>query len=424
MILFLIKGLLRDRTRSLFPVLVVTAGVLLTVVLHAYIKGSERDILRASTSLVSGHVDIVTHEYAREEDQTPVDLGLLGLDQLLGDLRGEWPEMIWTPRIRFAGLLDIPDSTGETRAQGSVVGLAVDLHAPDSPEHGILNLADALDGGRLPTARGEVLLSSDLARRLEIPVGDTVTLITSTMHGSLATANFEVVGTVRFGISAIDRGALLADVQDLQWTLDMNDGATEVFGFFPDLVFRPEEARRTADAFNARWSDPGEPFSPWMRTLRDHGGLAETLDLTNAVGAAVVALFVVVMSIVLWNAGLMGSLRRFGEFGVRLAIGENKMTLYRSLLIESLAIGIAGSTLGTLLGIALSAYLQAHGIDISGLLKNSSMMISDVLRAQVTPTSWVIGFVPGIVATLLGAAISGLGVFRRRTADLTKELQT
>lgn len=39
MIRFLIKGLLRDRSRSLLPVIVVTAGVMLTVAMHAYIKG-------------------------------------------------------------------------------------------------------------------------------------------------------------------------------------------------------------------------------------------------------------------------------------------------------------------------------------------------------------------------------------------------
>jgi len=257
-----------------------------------------------------------------------------------------------------------------------------------------------------------------------VALGETVTLLSSTMHGSLATANFTVVGTIRFGVSAVDRGALLADISDIQYALDMEDGAGEVFGFFPDLVYQPDSSRQIAAAFNARYTGSDDPFAPLMRTLRDHNGLAETLDLANAVGAAVVTLFVVVMSIVLWNAGLMGSLRRFGEFGVRLAIGEDKGHLYRSLLVESLAIGLAGSALGTALGLAASYYLQVHGMDISGLLKNSSMMISDVLRARVTPVSWVIGFVPGILATLLGAAVSGLGIFRRRTADLTKELQT
>ena len=48
-------------------------------------------------------------------------------------------------------------------------------------------------------------------------------------------------------------------------------------------------------------------------------GLGETLNMANAIGSSIVALFVLVMSIVLWNAGLMSGLRRYGEFGVRLA---------------------------------------------------------------------------------------------------------
>jgi putative ABC transport system permease protein len=89
-----------------------------------------------------------------------------------------------------------------------------------------------------------------------------------------------------------------------------------------------------------------------------------------------------------------------------------------------LMIGFAGSVIGTMLGIGISYYLQVHGIDISPMLKNASMMISDVLRARVTGTSWIIGFLPGLAATLLGTAISGRGIYRRQTARLTKELET
>jgi putative ABC transport system permease protein len=160
-----------------------------------------------------------------------------------------------------------------------------------------------------------------------------------------------------------------------------------------------------------------------MRTLPEREGLGETLELANTIGGAIVGLFVLVMSIVLWNAGLMSGLRRYGEFGVRLAIGEDKGHLYRSLLWESLLIGVLGSVLGTALGLAIARYLEVHGMDISPFLKNSSMMISDVLHARITPVSWVIGLVPGLVATLLGTAIAGRGIYARQTARLTKELQ-
>ena len=41
MIIFLLKGLIRDRSRSLFPFLTVVLGVTLTVFGHSWIKGAQ-----------------------------------------------------------------------------------------------------------------------------------------------------------------------------------------------------------------------------------------------------------------------------------------------------------------------------------------------------------------------------------------------
>jgi len=129
------------------------------------------------------------------------------------------------------------------------------------------------------------------------------------------------------------------------------------------------------------------------------------------------------MSIVLWNAGLMGSLRRYGEIGVRLAMGETKGHLYRSMISESLMVGFVGSVLGTAVGLAITYFLQEKGINISGMMKNASILFSDVMRARITPACFFIGFLPGLVATFLGASISGVGIYKRKTANLMKELE-
>ena len=147
MILFLLKGLWRDRSRSLFSTLVVTAGVMLTVVLYSYLEGSESDIVRTAASFRTGHLDVVTRAYAAEQDQVPNDLALVGVEALLAELSDDFPQLVWTPRIRFVGLLDVPDAAGETRAQGPAVGLAVDLLSAGSPEPGILDLARAMVRG-------------------------------------------------------------------------------------------------------------------------------------------------------------------------------------------------------------------------------------------------------------------------------------
>jgi putative ABC transport system permease protein len=107
-ILFLLKGLLRDRSRSLFPLLTVLLGTMLTVVLYSWINGFEAELVRASAAFSTGHLKVTTKAYAKESDQMPNDLALLDVDALLGALRRDYPQIVWTPRIRFGGLLFPP----------------------------------------------------------------------------------------------------------------------------------------------------------------------------------------------------------------------------------------------------------------------------------------------------------------------------
>lgn len=426
MIGFLLKGIFRDRSRTLFPILTVALGSCLTVVMYSWIAGALSDSVKAGANFGAGHVKVMTRGYAAEAARLPNDLALLGTSELIARLEKEFPALVWTSRIGFQGLLDIPDEAGETRAQGPATGMAVDLLSPASPEPGLLNLEKALVRGRLPEKTGEILLSDDFARRLGIEPGGKATLMTSTMNGSLSVQNFTMAGTVRFGIGVMDRGAVIADLGDARAALDMDDGAGEILGFFRDSLYRDKEARATAAAFNAEapaGTGGDDTFTPVMVTLRDQPGLAQMLNMATAVYGVILLVFITAMSIVLWNAGLMAGLRRYGEFGIRLALGEDKGHLYRMLIAESLMIGAVGSVLGTALGLAAAYPLQAHGINLASMMKNASVVISDVLRARVTLLSWVIGFVPGLAATFIGRALSGLAVFRRQTAGLTKEFE-
>jgi putative ABC transport system permease protein len=421
---FLIKGLWRDRTRSLFPFMTVLAGVMMTVAFQAYLSGIMGNFDESSANFSTGHLKVMSRAYAKEADQSPNELALTGVTTLMAELREQAPSLVWSPRIRFGGLIDAPDEQGTTKTQAPTGGLAIALLDPGSPDRRLLKVDQSLVRGRMPTARGEALISDDLARHLDVEPGATVTLISSTMYGGMATSNFTVAGTVRFGMRALDRGTILADVEDIQGALDMEDAAGEVLGLFADGLYRTELAASIAQAFNERQRDPEDEFRPVMLTMRDQPGAAELMDYLGAIYGGIFAAFTAVMSIVLWNAGLVGNLRRYGEIGLRLAFGEAHGHLYRMMLAESLAIGFFGSVAGTALGLIPAYWLQSRGLDISGLMPNASIMMSNVIRAQSSPLTFVIGFVPGLLATVIGTAISGVGVYRRRTATLLKELET
>jgi putative ABC transport system permease protein len=334
--------------------------------------------------------------------------------------------MEWVERIKFGGLIDVPDEEGETRSQGPAAGMALDLLSENTGEAERLHLGQSLVRGALPSEPGQVLLSEDFSRKLEVDPGDPVTLIGSTMHGGMAIHNFTLAGTVRFGNTGMDRGTIIADLKDVQDALDMQDAASELYGFFPGGFYDDELADPVVERFNAQFADPGDEYAPVMLRLRDQEGLDLYVGLTDSMGAIVTFVFMLAMSLVLWNAGLLGGLRRYGEIGIRLAIGEEKGHVYRSMIGESLVIGIAGTIVGTAVGLGFSYLMQTYGLDISEFTKNATtgVMMPNVVRSRITPPDFYIGFIPGVISTVAGTMLSGVGIYKRQTARLFKELES
>ena len=86
MIKFILKGIFRDRSRSLFPLIVVIGGVMLTVVLYSWMKGFEKDIVRANANFRSGNLIVMSKSYANNSDQMPNDLAYIGCSELIDNL--------------------------------------------------------------------------------------------------------------------------------------------------------------------------------------------------------------------------------------------------------------------------------------------------------------------------------------------------
>lgn len=426
MIRFLLKGLWRDKSRSRLPIIVVSIGVMLSVFMHAYVNGVMGDSLEQTARFQMGHVSVMTKAYSDNKAQNPNDLGFLETHTLLQSLESEFSEVDWVPRIRFGGLIDVPNESGETKEQGTAVGFAVDLLNPEKGEAERLNLQSSLVSGKIPQDSNEILLSDLFASKLGVKVGDKVSLITSTVQGSMSISNFKVSGTLKFGMAALDRGSLIADISAIRQVLDMEDGAGEILGFFRSAYYDDAQAAEAVTAFAALHpSDNNDPYYPVMQSLRADSNMALFIDLGNSMAFLISLIFILAMSLVLWNAGLLGGLRRYGEFGVRLAIGEEKIHLYRSLIAESFFVGIAGTISGTAVGLFFAWLLQTNGLNIDVFTKasQSSLMMPGVLRARITPSDFYIGFFPGVLSTLLGAALSGIGIFKRKTASLFKELE-
>ena len=122
MIRLLIKGMLRDRTRSLFPFTVVAVGVALIIVMVGFLDGVIMGLVDSTAYLDTGHLRLVNKPFYDEEHLNPMDRAL-GAQKLTGSWLRENsdPKIEWSPRIRWRAIMDVPDEKGETRSQTPVM---------------------------------------------------------------------------------------------------------------------------------------------------------------------------------------------------------------------------------------------------------------------------------------------------------------
>jgi putative ABC transport system permease protein len=57
--------------------------------------------IQTSAKFESGHMKIMSRAYAENADQMPNDLAFIGVNNLLADLKRDFPDLIFARRIKF-----------------------------------------------------------------------------------------------------------------------------------------------------------------------------------------------------------------------------------------------------------------------------------------------------------------------------------
>ena len=431
MIRWILQGILRDKNRSLFPFLVVTAGVALVVFTVGFMEGIFMGMIDTTANLDTGHLRLVNKPFYDEEHLNPMDRALTSQNEIRQWLEeNSDPKIQWAPRIRWGAIADVPDENGETKSQTPIIGMALDLVSPDSLELERLDLNNALIRGRLPRRPKEILLGYELARTLDVELEQMITLLGQTFDGGLATDNYKVAGLVRFGVFAMDKKMALVDLTDAQDSFYMEDMVTDMLGFFPSHVsYKEYENFKTElqSRLNALKLHPPKDWSqddfPIVLSVLDQRNLDNFVEVFHLVKFFFVGIVVLLMVLVLWNAGLLNGIHRYGELGLLLAMGLTHRSLVFLLGVESLFIGVLGSLAGSLIGGGVVYYLQEVGINMGDAFAQTGIMMNDIMLGRVTVESFLLGVGPGLTASVLGSLFASVALFQRSEANLFRELE-
>lgn len=244
--------------------------------------------------------------------------------------------------------------------------------------------------GEEPQGPDEVVLDVGTAENAGYEVGDTVAMVTA---GADPRRDAVLVGTAEFaGGGLVGATLVLFDTETAQ---QIFLGGEDVFD---SIALTGEEGvaeQDLADAADQVVPDElevatGETVSAEVQEDVDLAlGFINIFLLIFAGIAVVVGCFLIINTFSILVA------QRSRELALLRAMGASRRQVSRAVLVESLAVGIIGSTLGLALGfgaaLALKALFAQFGLDLSGQ------------ALQFTPRTAVVAFAVGVPVTMLAA---------------------
>lgn len=342
-----VKNIRSYRKRSLVTLILTAISTALLVFSSSFMNGSHSTMIKNSVELYPGYLQITERGF---RDEPSLEHIITDTDRILSILEQQDGITDFSQRFETFVLL-----SSEEKALGTLFsGIE-----PDKERH-ISRLEQSLVEGRYLVSGDEnkLYIGYELARKLQIGLGDTVSFIGTGADYSFAADNLTVIGLFRTGLYEFDSSSAFV-------TKSYFDSVMVSDNLASHIVIQPEhtgEARTLAQRLTPLLP-PEIVCESWEETM---AGLVQAMELDSLFGYITLAIIFIVIFFVIMIYTLLGVYARIREIGILRAIGTSRQEVFALLLSESLLITLSGVLLGGLLGGALSLYFELHPIHFSG----------------------------------------------------------
>ena len=368
------RNLGRNPRRTFITALGLAAGYFAVIFMIGFADGLKVEMIENGTGLMTGQIQIHSPRYRPDRSLYETLGGRAGADfeAVIRTVVRDPAVVAAAPRVYGAGLL----SSGQSTRGGMLMGIDLDR------EPGVSRLMNSLSQGRAPNpAANELLIGTEMARRLELQVGDEVILVAPAADGSMGNDIFRVCGLYRTGMAELDGPFALVPIRSLQRLLALDPGRIhEIALSTTDPWLAPEAGRRLAAGL--------APLGVELDVLDWTGLRPEMLEYSLLMDSYYSIVVIIVFAIALFgvaNTMLMSTFERRREFSVMLALGARPHQILLTVISEATALGWISLALGVAVTFPLIAWWHHSPIDLSWIYGDLTMLgalIRPVLRIE------------------------------------------
>jgi putative ABC transport system permease protein len=381
-----IRNVVRQRRRSAIGLSAIAAGVVALLLAAGFFEWNYDTMREGTIRARIGHIIVSKPGYLEAGAADPFRY-LIPEKNALRDLIEAFPEVdTVAPRLSFNGLISVGESTV------SFMGDGVD---PER-ERKLAGTLKMLEGEDLSARDAkEVIMGQGLAQNIGVKTGDTVVLVANTQTGGVNALEVKVAGIFSTITKAYDDYALRLPLKTAQGLI-----RSEGVHSWLVLLHKTSQTDRTVARIRERVPQQELQLTPWHETpAADFYN--KTVSLFSKQVLVVKLMIAVIIVLSISNTMMTNVRNRTGEIGTCMALGDTRRTVLRRFLVEGTVMGVAGGTVGVILGIALARFISHVGIPMPAPPGMASAYVAGIL---VTP--WLV--VDAMMLSVITAFLAGI----------------
>lgn len=245
-------------------------------------------------------------------------------------------------------------STGEQTKGILVVGIdpvkELELTHPDRK---------LIEGSYFNDSQDGVLVSSRLAKFLNLSLNDTLTMLSSGYQGASAAGIYPVIGIIKMPNPELDRRIVYMTLQNAQEFY----GAYNMLSSLVINIDNSDELHKTSKEVTGLLDVELFEIMDWKEMNPE---LVQQIQSDQAGGYIMLGMLYLIVGFGVLGTLIMMTTERRKEFGVMIAVGMQKKRLGLILSIEMLLMGMVGAAVGVLGSLPVIGYLVKNPLRFSG----------------------------------------------------------
>lgn len=394
------RNLTRNLRRTFITSIAVVFGVAVMILGFGVVNGLDENVIRTARTTTTGDLLLRPKDYPTDGLTWPAEEAQTVPPEVLQAIDGHG---VATARVVFSGRV----VHGADGVRALIVG-----YDPATETKVFDHAAWKVEGAWPTDTEPGAAIGERLAEILGVKLGDDLVVEARTRAGALNAMTYRVTALLSTSNTQLDAFSVWLPTPAA-------DDLGRLEGTRSHVAVKLDHPNADAAAVAAAAEGAG-----WTATS-DRESVTDMLQANDIRRRALTVLVIMIMLIAaagIANTVIMAAFERVREVGTLLSLGMRKLDVAALFLYEGAAMGTFAGLAGAALGAALVLHWNTHGIDLSGVLKQTggNFTMSAVLFTAFSWPSVVASFACGVVIAVLASVYPAWTAANLNPADAVR----